>query len=310
MIIAFKANNKIKIFLSLNITKRTKKCFLDINKVGLIFFISLLLFSNIYFIIAHINCSGYFVNHNLEKLKEVIEKYENDEKWLFMNFKVFMRPYLLEKKPVDIICFPLPPNEGEFLELLSLAPNGTLIIFSNDRSLTWYEYGSSYAKKYWDHEEISLNKVVIRFEEELKNFKIFRIYSLFNVKDAVKASNIHIQHNVSYYIKKARLRLQVRCEKEVKLLLLISTPKFTDVIVMKLKPGMDVIEREYKIGYLRIMAFEVKDHELARIYDCQIWPYVLTRFYASIYVIILTLIAVLFIYLLRGEEYEAVSSNT
>jgi len=113
---------------------------------------SLLLIS----IIVHNLCLSYYFikessayqNRDFIKINNILERFADDKTPIFVNNYIFLKPYLSDKLVKSGLIFPSPDSVDEFFDLFEAAPNGTLLLISDDPMTSWFEYGNKYLKQY------------------------------------------------------------------------------------------------------------------------------------------------------------------
>lgn len=70
------------------------------------------------------------------------------------NDYIQLRPYVDNMLLQSGSLIPLPSNQSDFIRLLGLLPNSSILALTNDSSISWYEYGNSYAGSYFGQEMI------------------------------------------------------------------------------------------------------------------------------------------------------------
>jgi len=130
----------------------------NLKNVALLLVITLILLNEVYFSSQFIEKSKLYENHGFNMISDVLNSLENNENLIFSNNYIYMRPYVNDKLFQQGLLLPLPDTKEEFLKLLEIAPNNTLLLISSDIDTTWYEYCNKYIKRYGDLDIIAPEK--------------------------------------------------------------------------------------------------------------------------------------------------------
>jgi len=139
--------NKIPLTFSLR-RKFEVKTVINIKMLTFIVLILTALVTNAYFSVYSILNSTFYKNSEAEKVNSLFNEIKSNDTFIFSNFYAHMRSYVPDYLIKNDYLFPPPMTEDEFKKFLQVAPNNTLLIVSHDPSITWYEYGNRYIKKY------------------------------------------------------------------------------------------------------------------------------------------------------------------
>jgi hypothetical protein len=103
-------------------------------------------FSNLFFSCLLIFSSIGFTDHGLKYMATLVEEY-SENKVVVANNYIYLRLYLSDERQFKGIGLPLPNSESEFLDLLKMVPNGTLLLITDDPLIS-YGFGNEYIKKF------------------------------------------------------------------------------------------------------------------------------------------------------------------
>ncbi|MCC6003937.1 MAG: hypothetical protein LM590_06305 [Thermofilum sp.] len=130
----------------------------NLKNVALFLVIALILLSEVYFSSQFIEKSKLYENHGFNMISDALNGLEYNENLIFSNNYIYMRPYVNDKLFQQGLLLPLPDTKEEFLKLLEIAPNNTLLLISSDSDTTWYEYCNKYIKRYGNSDIITPEK--------------------------------------------------------------------------------------------------------------------------------------------------------
>jgi len=132
----------------------------NLKNVALFLVIALILLSEVYFSSQFIGKSKLYENHGFNMISDALNGLEYNGSLIFSNNYIYMRPYVNDKLFQQGLLLPLPDTKEEFLKLLEIVPNNTLLLISSDSDTTWYEYCNKYIKDYMDSDIITPEKPV------------------------------------------------------------------------------------------------------------------------------------------------------
>ncbi len=131
---------------------------MNLKKAVFCFLIILILLNSVHFASQFIGGSSFYESHNLVTMTNMLGSVANNGSLVFANNYISMRPYLTDERFEEGLLLPPPDTEAEFLDLLKVAPNNTVVLVNNDQAITWYEYANNYIKNYADADVIAAEK--------------------------------------------------------------------------------------------------------------------------------------------------------
>lgn len=138
--------------------KHVLKIRINVRKILIIASMALILSVNIYFSSYLINNSIYYSDKNIDDIGNLINRYWSGNQLVITNVYRYARLYVSDKLFYNNYLLTLPITEDEFLKLLRLLPNGTLLLLG-DQSIATKEYAcrDGYIFKYLGISKIPLN---------------------------------------------------------------------------------------------------------------------------------------------------------
>lgn len=118
----------------------------------------LILLNGAYFSEITIGMSPLYGNGDFSSMANTMESLSGNGTPVFTNNYVQLRPYASDRLLSQGLLLAPPTTEDEFQDLLRTAPNGSLILISNDTATTSYEYGSTYLARYFGADFITPDK--------------------------------------------------------------------------------------------------------------------------------------------------------
>ncbi|MEM2303944.1 MAG: hypothetical protein QXK51_01195 [Candidatus Methanomethylicia archaeon] len=261
------------IFLNLKLTI-ARKTFLKpiILKLGvmrnitLIFLIILMVLNGIYFGITFIGESARYDDHGFITLIDVLNIFPT-KGLIFTNNYIHMRSYVNDAVIQQGLLLPPPDSENELFNLMEAAPNGTLLLISNDADSTWYEYANKYIKQY-------INHVEIKPRENRYSCCATRICSLslpkgkvalFNIINNKTSTQSILISKVNAIINENRtitLNIDINSLESKNATILIATDRSTRVYTLSLSSGLNNVNLHYPyIDPIRLVVLE--DHNIS-----------------------------------------------
>jgi len=107
--------------------------------------ILILISSNLYSSFSLVSRSSSFEDRELTHIGGVVDKY-TENRMVIANNYIYLRPYVSDKVLFKGL-FPLPITEDEFYDFIKMAPNGTVLLISNDEA-TSYGLANAYINKF------------------------------------------------------------------------------------------------------------------------------------------------------------------
>lgn len=133
--------------LSVKLSNRFVKK-VNVNKIMFFFLASVIILSSIYYDFYFTQNNYLYRDHGLIETSDELAKFASNSSIVFANNYIYMRPFVEDKLLNSGLILPPPSTKDEFIDLLKLAPAGTLFLISNDPDTTWYEYANEYIKNY------------------------------------------------------------------------------------------------------------------------------------------------------------------
>jgi len=132
-----------------------------IRKAAFYVFVLILISSNLFFSPFLISHSSSFEDHGLTYIGDVVDKYAENGVVIANNY-IYLRPYVSDKLLFKGL-FPAPITEDELYDLIKMAPNGTVLLISNDEAAS-YGFANTYINKFSEREIIASGKPsLVRF---------------------------------------------------------------------------------------------------------------------------------------------------
>jgi len=122
----------------------------SVNLRNTVFFlvVILILLNEVYFSCQFVEKSRLYEDHGLATINDALNDLANNGSLIFANNYIYMKPYVDDMLLQQGLLLPLPDTKEDFLKLLKVAPNNTLLLISDDDATTWYEYANKYIKNY------------------------------------------------------------------------------------------------------------------------------------------------------------------
>lgn len=121
---------------------------LSLKKTVFCFLIILMSLNIVHFAPQFVEKSTLYQDHGFAAISDALGNSVYNGSLVFANNYIYMRPYITDEVFEEGRLLPLPSTEQEFLNLLQVAPNNTVILISEDQATTWYEYANNYIKSY------------------------------------------------------------------------------------------------------------------------------------------------------------------
>lgn len=125
-------------------------------------FIILILISNFMFINIIISKSFFYKDQSLSLENHLIDENITEDKIIFLNNYLFIRPFISQSLEAQGLVLPLPSSEYEFTKLIEIAPNNTFILLNKNPYTTWYDYSNNYMS-----EKFILNNLESQYTKSL-----------------------------------------------------------------------------------------------------------------------------------------------
>jgi len=130
----------------------------NLKKTVFCFLIILILSNSFYFASQFMEKSSLYENHGLTTISNALGNVADNGSLVFANNYIYMRPYMTDQMFEEGLLLPPPDTETEFLSLLQVAPNNTVVLINNDQAISWYEYANNYITSYADADIITADK--------------------------------------------------------------------------------------------------------------------------------------------------------
>ncbi len=120
----------------------------DIKTAALTLMLLILVLNSAFFNAISLRNTSLYHDHGFAEINEVITDSLDGENLVFSNNYIFMRPYVDNTLFSQGLFLPPPDTKEEFLSMLQVIPNNSLVLISDDSSTTLYEYANTYIKQY------------------------------------------------------------------------------------------------------------------------------------------------------------------
>lgn len=128
---------------------------IDMRKALFCSLIVLMASNSIYFASRFVHETWTYVDHGLAKMSDTLDDFADSKNLIFANNYIYMRAYVSDEQFENGLLLPPPDTQDGFLDLVRRAPQGTILLISNDGAITWYEYANAYIKDYISADIIS-----------------------------------------------------------------------------------------------------------------------------------------------------------
>jgi len=164
LLIATRLSMREKFILCANIKLRkmlTLTRALNVSKTCFITLMIVFLSSNAVFSLYSLNNSCFYKEHDLISIRKLLEDKWSEDNWVFSNLYYHASTSVPDSLLSNHYLFSLPMSEREFIQLLTILPNNTLILLSDDRDMAYLEYANKdgYIFKYLKSSKILISKI-------------------------------------------------------------------------------------------------------------------------------------------------------
>jgi concanavalin A-like lectin/glucanase superfamily protein len=130
----------------------------QIENVVVCLIVVVILFNGVLFSALTVGNSQLYENRDFSSMVNTLATQSGNRTLVFANNYFQLRPYVDDRVLSQGLLLPPPATLGDFQDLLRTAPDGSLILISNDTSTTYYHYGSTYLSQYFQSDFITPTK--------------------------------------------------------------------------------------------------------------------------------------------------------
>lgn len=145
-------------FTQLAVFRKVSIKIMNSKKALLSFVIVLTLVHHIYFVPTFIEKNWVYEDHGILTVNNTLDRLADNKSLILANNYIQLRPYISDYLLKNGLILPPPDTKEEFLNLIDIAPNGTLFLISDDYATTSYEYANEYIKNYTYNDIITSEK--------------------------------------------------------------------------------------------------------------------------------------------------------
>jgi len=174
-----------------------KRMPLGISKTLFVMLIITIVLNNMWFSRYSLSNSYYFEEHKLKDVEKLLGDNWSADHFVVSNVYFYVRPFA----PNDLLShhylFCPPATEEEFIRLLRVLPNNTLILLSDDRNIAWHEYAN---KNGYIFRYLKSSKIPVELKGERKVYDGVILDLRFdNISDGKVSDCSDNQHSVTVF---------------------------------------------------------------------------------------------------------------
>jgi hypothetical protein len=145
-------------FAQLAVFRKVSAKSMNSKKALLSLVIVVIFVHNAYFVPLFVEENWVYEDHGILTVNSTLNRLADNESLILANNYIQMRPYISDHLLKSGLILPPPDTKEEFLDLIDIAPNGTLLLISEDYQITSYEYANDYIKSFVHNDIITPEK--------------------------------------------------------------------------------------------------------------------------------------------------------